>query len=83
MFWKLRESPIIIPVELHDKLARTSKPIEEIDSEVVCVRSVSLDSDNILEAAEPMPETASDKQVADRPDMSDAIGYEAHWQWYR
>ena len=38
MFWKSQTTPISISSELHDKLARTSPPIEQVDSEVIAVR---------------------------------------------
>jgi hypothetical protein len=40
VFWKSDATPISIPAELHDKLARTSRPIEQVDSEVIAVRFV-------------------------------------------
>jgi hypothetical protein len=83
VFWKFRRSSIIIPVELHEKLARTSQPIEQVDSEVICVRSVHLDAPEDLEAQEVATGMCHLDGIADDTDLSDAIGYEAHWQWYR
>ena len=40
VLWKSRTTPICIPAELHDKLAQTSRPIDQVDSEVIAVRSV-------------------------------------------
>jgi hypothetical protein len=83
VFWKFSSSPITIPVELHEKLARTCKPIEEVDSEVLCVRQVSREDDAFLDAAESMEDVSQERQGTDNTNLSDAIGYEAHWQWYR
>jgi len=83
VFWNLGKSSITIPAELHEKLARTSQPIEELDSEVICVRSVPLDDSDDLDAAEASHERAHVHDNTDNTNLADAIGYEAHWQWYR
>jgi hypothetical protein len=83
VFWKRTTSPIVIPAELHEKLARTSKPIEEIDSEVLCVRQVRRCTGTNVEAADSGGDMSQNRKGTDKPDLSDAMGYEAHWQWYR
>ena len=42
MFWKPRKSSLTIPAELHEKLVRSCKPIDDVDSEVVRVRNIRL-----------------------------------------
>lgn len=83
MFWKLSRSPIIIPAELHEKLARTSKPIEQVDSEVIGVRRVRQDRSSLMEAADRGRNANQNQQGTDKSDLTDAIGYDTHWQWYR
>ncbi len=83
MFWNRRKSSITITAELHEKLARTSQPIQEVDSEVICVRSVPLDTSDNLAAVEASSGTSHLGETTETTNLSDAIGYEAHWQWYR
>lgn len=40
MFWKFRKSSVTITAELHEKIARSCKPIEQVPSEVVRVRAL-------------------------------------------
>lgn len=40
MFWKFRKRSITISAELHEKLAQTCEPIDEVPSSVVRVRPV-------------------------------------------
>lgn len=40
MLWKFRTSSLTIPAELHERIAAKSKAIEEVDSEVVAVRTL-------------------------------------------
>jgi len=39
MFRKLRKSSLTIPVELHEKIARSCEPIDQVPSEVICIRA--------------------------------------------
>jgi hypothetical protein len=36
--WKLLRSSIVIPAELHDRIARLCQPLNSVDSEIVAVR---------------------------------------------
>jgi hypothetical protein len=83
VFWKRRKSSIIIPLELHEKLARTCQPIEDVDSAVICVRSIRSSAANDADDEEVSTGMSSVDRIADDTKLSDAIGYEAHWQWYR
>jgi hypothetical protein len=40
VFWKFRKQSITISAELHEKLAQTCEPIEEVPSAVLRVRRV-------------------------------------------
>ena len=83
MFWKLRKSSITIPAELHEKLARTCQPIQQVDSEVICVRTFPSDMTDHFDAAEAADEALPMHEDAEDTNLSDVIGYETHWQWYR
>lgn len=39
MLLKWRKSSLTIPVELHEKIARSCEPIDQTPSEVICIRS--------------------------------------------
>lgn len=38
MIWKFRKSPMTIPAELHEKVARSCVPLNGVSSEVLGVR---------------------------------------------
>ena len=39
VFWKFRKTSITIPIELHEKIARSCEPIDQVPSEVISLRS--------------------------------------------
>lgn len=82
MLWRPRKSSIIIPSELHEKLARTSQRIDEVPSEVVSVRILRAGSDYDPEDSSLYPSRhITPKKVATERETDEADTSRSYWPY--
>jgi hypothetical protein len=53
MIWKNRNKPITIPAELHEKISRSCPLLNEVQSEIVKIRTASERVNNKRDVKEP------------------------------